>query len=81
MQASRWKKQNALSWPIDGRVNIHWFDVGESNNQDVYLNVLKNDIWPKIKNNVIKRNDYFKQDGAASHTAMKVGFYAWRERD
>ena len=45
---------------INVRVIFPWFDVGEMNNQEVYLIKLKIDIWPKIKNNVLRRKDWFQ---------------------
>ena len=58
--------------PINGRVIIHWFDVAEAINQEVYLNILKNDIWPKAKNSVARRKYWFQQNGATPHTAIRV---------
>ena len=53
-------------------MSIYWFDVGETINQETYLNMLKNDIWPKIKNTVDRRKDWFQQDSATPHTSIRI---------
>ena len=65
-----------MSWAglINSRVVIHWFDVGDTINQEVYLNMLKNDIWPKIKNSVASRKNLFQQDKATPHTILRYEF-------
>ena len=33
---------------INGEVILHWFNVGTSINQDVYLEILQTFMWPRI---------------------------------
>ena len=57
---------------IDGKVLLHWFELGVSINQDTYLNVLKTIMWPKVRNIASRRDYWFQQDGATPHTANRV---------
>ena len=63
-----------VSWAglINGRVIIHWFDVGATNNQEVFLYMMKNDIWLKMKSSVARRKDWIQQDKPTVYTALRV---------
>lgn len=52
---------------VDGRcLPVVWFDG--SVNGDVYLNqVLKETVWPNVKNTATRRQYWFQQDGASCH--------------
>ena len=64
--------QKVMCWAaiIDGQVIVHWFEIGERENQHSYLDMLKTTLWPKIRRNV--RRYWFQQDGARCHTTNLV---------
>ena len=56
----------------NGEVILHLFNVGTSINQNVYLEMLQTDMWPRISRVSNRKRYWFQQDGAASHTALRV---------
>ena len=45
---------------IDGKVVIHFFPVGQTLNQHVYLDMLKTVLWPKVRGLVTRRSYWFQ---------------------
>ena len=66
--------QKVMCWAgvIEGQLIIHWFDNNVSVNGQTYLNMLKEKVWPKIRNLASRRMYWFQQDGAAVHTTKDV---------
>ena len=54
---------------IDGKIMLHWFNVNENVNQTVYLDMLQNFLWPKVRNVSSRKAYWFQQDLATAHTA------------
>ena len=57
---------------IDGKVILHWFNLNENLNQDVYLDMLNRVVWPQIRSVSTRKGYYFQQDGATCHTTQRV---------
>ena len=65
---------------VDGRLlPVVWFHDENGNNisvnQDRYLEMIKNKIWPAISDVSDRKGFYWCQDGSTSHTANKVLAY------
>ena len=56
---------------IHGEVILHWFEEGTVN-QLVYLDMLENVVWPRIRSVSSRRQYFFQQDGATAHTTLRV---------
>ena len=55
---------------IDGRVFIHWFDIGVRQNTEVYIReVLEGFMWPILQTMPNRGRYWFQQDGARCHTS------------
>ena len=57
---------------VDGKIVTHWFERGENVNNVVYLNMLKEVLWPAVRGIATRRQLWFQQDGARAHTVDKV---------
>ena len=57
---------------VDGKVIVHWFEKGTKLNQHVYLDLLKNVMWPKVRRQVSTKHLWFQQEGATCHTTNMV---------
>ena len=57
---------------INGEAILHWFNVGTSINQDVYLEMLQTVLWPRISRDSNRKRYWFQQDWATPHTAVRV---------
>ena len=57
---------------VDGKVFIHWFEKGVRENQYVYLEVLQNFVWPKIRYPAGRKQLWYQQDGARCHTTEMI---------
>ena len=55
---------------MNGKVIVHWFDIEENINPEVYLNMLKTVLWPKVRCVVTRQRLWFQQDVATSHTTV-----------
>ena len=60
---------------IDGRMILHWFDIGATVTGQVYLDMLQKVVWPAIKYTATRRDYWFQQDGATPHTTVPVRAY------
>ena len=61
-----------MSWAmiVDGRVFIHWFDIGVRQNSELYVSeVLEGFMWPILQTMPNRARYWFQQDGARSHTS------------
>ena len=55
---------------IDGRVFVHWFDIGVRENTEVYIrDVLQGFMWPILLTMPRRARYWFQQDGARCHTS------------
>ena len=66
------KKVMCWAGVVGGKVIIHWFELNKSVNGEVYLEMLKNVVWPKVRGVVARRGLWFQQDGATVHTTVKA---------
>ena len=68
-------RRGIMCWAglINGEVILHWFNVGTSINQNVYLEMLHTDVWPIISRVSNRKRYWFQQDGATPHIAVRVG--------
>ena len=57
---------------INGEVILHWFPVCVSVNQHVYMDMLQNVLWPKVKSKSTRLQYWYQQDGATAHTTVQV---------
>ena len=57
---------------IEGQLIIHGFDNNVSVNGQTYLDMLKEKVWPKIRNLASRRMYWFQQDGEAVHITNGV---------
>ena len=57
---------------INGQIILHWFPLNTSVNQHEYMDMLETVLWPAIKNVSKRRQYWFQQDGAISHTTILV---------
>lgn len=55
-----------------GKVIIHWFENGKSVNGETYLQMLQQDIWPRVSRTVSQHQTWFQQDGATVHTTISA---------
>ena len=55
---------------MNGKVILHWFNLKENINPEVYLNMLKTVLWPKVRCVVTRQRLWFQQDVATSHTTV-----------
>ena len=56
---------------IEGQLIIHWFDNNVSVNGQIYLDMVKEKVCPKIRNIASRRMYWFQQDGWSSYTHYK----------
>ena len=57
---------------INGDVILHWFPEGTTVNQQVYLEMLQNVVWPRVRVVASRRGYLMQQDGATCHTTVMV---------
>ena len=55
---------------VNGKVILHWFDIGENINPEVYLNMLKTVLWPKVRCVITRQRLWFQQVVATSHATV-----------
>ena len=56
----------------EGRVILHWFAEGETEDQYNYLDMLKTKLWPVVRGRATRRQLWYQQDGARPHTTELV---------
>ena len=51
---------------------VHWFEEKKGVNWEVYLQLLKETVWPAVRSRATRNRLYFMQDGASPHTTNQV---------
>ena len=72
MHGAGGKKIMCWAGLINGKIILHWFPLGTSVNQQVYLEMLATVVWPKIRAVSTRQQYWFQQNGATAHTTIQV---------
>jgi hypothetical protein len=64
------KKVMCWAGVVEGKIITHWFEQNVSVNGDVYLEMLKDVVWPQVRSVATRRGLWFQQDGATVHTTV-----------